>query len=97
LSDKELETMIVTYEEFIDIDFIPKYTFYFKTATGDLLFIKTRIRQEAQDYCDAWTGQKGKYKVIAAKEVKSKSRLENGGQSVYATATRPKQSSRPPK
>ena len=89
--------MLVTYEEFIDIDFIPKYTFYFKMATGDLLFIKTRIRQEAQDYCDAWTGQKGKYKVICAKEVKTKSRMENGGVSCHGTASRARPSSKPPK
>jgi len=88
VTTKELETLLVTYEEFIDIDFVPKYTFYFKTASGDLLFIKTKIRQEAQDYCDLWSGQKGKYKVICAKEVKSKSKLESCGYTCTGTHTR---------
>jgi len=94
---KELKTITVSHEEFIDSEFIPKYPFYFKTAMGDMIFICTRIRQEAQDYCDEWTGQKGKYTVIAARDIKTKSKLESGGQSVYATATRSKPSSRPPK
>lgn len=97
MSEKELETILVTYEQFCDIDFVPKYPFYFKTATGDLIFIKTRSRQEAQDYCDEWTGQKGKYKIIAAKQIKTKPKLESGLQTVYATQSRARPSSRPPK
>ena len=94
---KELQILEVSYEEYTDIDFVPKYPFMFKTALGTMIFINTRVRQEAQDWCDEYTGVKGKYTVIAAKNIKSKSRLENGGQSVYAVATRNKPSSRPPK
>ena len=94
---KELKTVEVSFEEFADGEFVPKYAFYFKTAMNTMIFIGTRVRQEAQDYCDDWTGVKGKYKVIASRDVKSKSKLESGGQSVIATATRSKPSSRPPK
>jgi hypothetical protein len=97
MPDKELKTTIITYEASIELDFNPPAAYYFRMASGDLCFIHTRVRQVAQSYCDEFTGVKGKYKIIAAKDVKTKSRLESGGQSVYATASRAKPSSRPPR
>jgi hypothetical protein len=93
----ELKTTVVTFEEFSDIDFQAPSVYYFKDALGNLIFIHTRDRNKAQEYCDEYIGVKGKYKIIAAKDVKNKSKLESGLQSVYATATRPKGGSRPPK
>lgn len=93
----ELKTTVVTFEEASDIDFTPPSAYYFKNALGDLIFIHSRDRNKCQDYADEYTGVKGKYKIIAAKDVKTKSRLEGGGQSVIATATRARPSSRAPK
>lgn len=70
--------------------------FYVLLATGDRCYYKTRDRATAQKQADEDWGI-GKYKIRVVKDIKSKSKLENGGQSVYATATRNKPSSRPPK
>jgi hypothetical protein len=94
---KELKTTIIPYEASMELDFNPPSAYYFRMASGDLCFIHTRIRQDAQAYCDEFTGVKGKYKIIAAKDVKTKSSREDGGLSCTGTATRAKPSSRPPR
>ena len=94
---KELKVTEVSFEDFTAIDFVPPSSFYFKTALGTLLFISTLDRNLAQAWCDEYSGLKGKYKIIVTRDVKTKSRREDGGLSVYATATRPKGSSRAPK
>lgn len=85
---KELKVTVVSFEEFTDIDFTPPSTFYYKNALGDLVFLHTSSRQVAQDYVDNTTGIKGKYKVIASKLQKTKSKQENGEVSVRGVATR---------
>ncbi len=95
--DKELKTTIITYDASMELAFNPPAAYYFRMATGDLCFIHTRIRQDAQAYCDEFTGVKGKYKIIAAKDVKTKSSREDGGLSCTGTATRTKPSSRQPR
>lgn len=70
--------------------------FYIINALGDRLFFKTKDRAAAQAKADELYG-KGRYTVRTVKDVKGKSRLESGGQSVYATATRARPTSRQPK
>lgn len=94
---KELKVTEVSFEDFTAIDFVPPSSFYFKTALGTLLFISTLDRNLAQAWCDEYSGVKGKYKIIVTRDVKTKSRREDGGLSVYATATRARPSSRQPK
>ena len=69
---------------------------YIINAMGDRVFFKTKDRAAAQKQADLDWG-KGKYTIRVVKDMKGKSRLESGGQSVYATATRARPSSRPPK
>ena len=70
--------------------------FYVLISTGDRVYYMTRDRAAAQKQADLDWG-KGKYTIRVVKDMKGKSRLESGGQSVYATATRARPSSRPPK
>ena len=41
----------------------PPSNFYFVSATGNSLFIKTRSKAIAQETIDAWCGKSGFYKV----------------------------------
>lgn len=84
---KVVKTVRVTFEEFTDYDFIPCGSFFIRDATGDYLFFKTSDRQAAQQESNNLYGV-SKYTVVAAKLDKTPSRLESGGLSVYATATR---------
>ena len=62
---------IVTYTEFIDINFKAPTAFYNKNAMGDYVFYHTRSRETAQDWCNIIHGV-NQYKVNAAKITKSK-------------------------
>lgn len=77
----------VSFDEFTDIDFVPKSTFFIRGAMGSYFFIHTSRRDEAQKWADENFG-KGKYTVVASKLQKTKSRQENGGYSCRGTATR---------
>ena len=70
--------------------------FYVLLAIGSRCYYLTRDRLTAQKQADEDWGV-GKYKIRVVRDLKGKSKLENGGQSVYATATRARPSSRPPK
>jgi hypothetical protein len=70
--------------------------FYVLISTGDRIFYVTKDRMAAQKQADEDWGV-GKYKIRVVRDLKGKSKQENGGQSVYATATRARPSSRPPK
>ena len=70
--------------------------FYVLLAIGSRCYYKTKDRLAAQKQADEDWGA-GKYKIRVVRDLKGKSKLENGGQSVYATATRARPSSRPPK
>lgn len=94
---KELKITIVSYEEFTDIDFSPPSTWFFCNALGEYIFIHTSKRNVAQEWVDEYSGVKGKYRVIPTRDQKTKSRMESGGCSVVATATRARPSSRAPK
>lgn len=88
MAAKELITVTVSYEDFTSYDHIPIGNFYFKTAMGDIIYLKTSDKNIAQAWIDEYAGVKGKYVAIPSKVFKTKSRLESGLQSVYATATR---------
>lgn len=84
----EVKVTIVSYEEYTDIDFIDVATFYFKDALGNRHYIHTSKRSIAQQVADEFTGVKDKYKVIASKDQKNKSKLESGGLSCRGSQTR---------
>lgn len=84
---KELTITVVKIEEFSDPDFKPPSNWYFKNAMGDFVFVSTSKREVVQEYIDENYG-KGKYKPIAVKDQKTKSKLESGLLSCYGTATR---------
>ena len=73
-----------------------KSNWYILDALGNRVYYLTRNRADAQRQADEDYG-KGRYTIRAVKDQKSKSKLESGLQSVYATATRARPSSRPPK
>ena len=88
----ELETWSEDEQRFIMNN---KSNFYVINALGEYIFYLTRSRADAQ--MQANEDYDGRYTIRTVKDSKTKSKLENGGQSVYATATRPKGSSRPPR
>lgn len=63
-----------------------KSNWYILDALGNRVYYLTRNRSDAQKQADL--DYDGKYKVRAVKDQKTKSKLESGLQSVYATATR---------
>jgi hypothetical protein len=103
MSDKPIESIIIPEEQAECWDEVSESfvlnapsNFYVLISTGDRVYYKTRDRKLAQEAADLDWG-KGKYVIRVVKDVKSKSKLESGLQSVYATATRARPSSRPPK
>jgi hypothetical protein len=103
MTDKPIEGIIIPESEAECWDEVSESfvlnapsNFYVLISTGDRVYYKTRDRKLAQEAADLDWG-KGKYVIRVVKDVKSKSKLESGGQSVYATATRARPSSRPPK
>lgn len=93
IPEKEAEVWSVEEEGFV---LNAPSNFYVLLAIGDRCYYKTKDRAAAQKQCDEDWGV-GKYKIRVVKDMKGKSRQENGGQSVYATATRARPSSRAPK
>lgn len=65
------DTIVVEPEEFMDDEFKDPTAFYFKSASGSRIYVKTRDRAKAQAVADNWTGKKGLYKVIATNPYKS--------------------------
>jgi hypothetical protein len=103
MTDKPIESIIIPEEQAECWDEVSESfvlnapsNFYVLISTGDRVYYKTRDRKLAQEAADLDWG-KGKYVIRVVKDVKSKSKLESGLQSVYATATRARPSSRPPK
>jgi hypothetical protein len=84
---KELKITVVDYETFSDYDYVPVAAHYFKNAMGEFVHLHSSDRLECQNWIDENYGP-NKYKVIPSKIAKTKSKLESGGLSVYATATR---------
>lgn len=84
---KEIEYIVVSYEQYTDYDFIEPGSFFVMSATQDYYFFKTSDRTKAQAKCDELFG-KGKYTVKTSKNQKTKSKLESGGCSAYGTTSR---------
>ena len=87
---KELRTTTVSFQDFTAYDYTPDATFYIKTAMGDIIMLHSSKREECQAWVDENYPPKGKYKVIASRDQKSKSKLESGSYSCTGTATRKK-------
>lgn len=85
---KELKVTTVSYQDFTAYDYICQAAFYFKDALGQIHMLHSSKREECQAWVDLNYPPKGKYKVIANKLQKTKSKLESGGLSCYGTATR---------
>lgn len=83
---KEVEYVVVSYEQFTDYEFIPPATFYIMSATQDYYFFKTSDRAKAQARCDELFD--GKYTVKASKNQVGKSKQENGGYSATGVSSR---------
>lgn len=77
----------VSYAEFTDYDFQPPATFYVMDSLQNYTFIHTSQRAVAQEVVDEIYG-KGRYTIKAAKQQKTKSKLESGGLSCTGTSTR---------
>lgn len=80
--------IVVPFDSLEDDDFIAPSAFYFRPASGEAIFVKCKDRAKAQQLCDEWTGEKGKYTIRAIKNVKSKSKLESGELSCTGSNTR---------
>lgn len=65
------ETIVVEPETYMEDDFKDPTAYYFKSASGDRIYVRTRSRAKAQEVADDWTGKKGLYKIIAANPYKS--------------------------
>lgn len=83
---KEVEYVVVSYEQFTDYEFIPPATFYIMSATQDYYFFKTSDRAKAQARCDELFD--GKYTVKASKNQATKFRSESGEVSCRGTNSR---------
>lgn len=83
---KEVEVVMVSYEDYVGYDFVEPGLFFSVSAMQIYYFYKTSDRVAAQLKCDEIFGP-NRYVVKTSKIIKTKSKLESGGQSVYATAT----------
>lgn len=91
MSEKDLskvKTTLVAYEVYTEYDYVDCGSFYFKTAFGDRIYIHSSDRAICQAIADEYSGVKGKYVVVAAKQAKTKSRREDGGYSAVGSNTR---------
>lgn len=84
---KELKITVVDYDTFSDYDYMCPATWFIVNASQEYIYFHTSKREEAQSKCDEMYG-KGFYTVKTSRLQKTKSRMEGGGYSVVATATR---------
>lgn len=49
---KQIESVIISYEEFVDLEFTPPSKWYIRNAIGDYEFIKVQKREKAQQFFD---------------------------------------------
>ena len=80
--------IVVPFESLEEDDFVAPSAFYFRPASGEAIFVKCKDRAKAQQLCDEWTGEKGKYAIRAIKNVKTKSKTESGDLTCYGSNTR---------
>lgn len=85
---KELKVTTVSFEDFTAYDYICQAAFYFKDALGQIHMLHSSKREECQEWVDDNYPPKGKYKIIASREQKTKSRQESGEYSAVGVSTR---------
>lgn len=73
MKEKLIKTVVITYEQFSEWDFVPVGSYYIRDAMGNFTFMKTSDRMLAQKHVDEIYG-KGKYRVIPSKDDKTKSK-----------------------
>lgn len=86
--EKELKVTTVSYEDFTAYDYVAQAAFYFKDALGQIHMLHSSKREECQAWVDQHYPPKGKYKVVASRSQKTKSKLESGLCSATGTSTR---------
>lgn len=64
MAKKELESIIVSYDQYTDMDFICPSKWFIRNSLGDFEFIKVQKREKAQEYFDDKYGV-GKFIVRA--------------------------------
>lgn len=79
--------IVVPFESLEEDDFVAPSAFYFRPASGEAIFVKCRDRAKAQQLCDEWTEEEGKYTIRAIKNVKTKSKTESGELTCYGSNT----------
>lgn len=90
MADKDvskIKTTVVNYDEFSEYEFIPPANFYIMDSMQNYFFIHTSKREDAQAVVNEVYG-KGRYTVVASKQMKTKSRQEDGGYSAVGVGTR---------
>lgn len=87
---KDLKVTTVSFEDFTAYDYICQAAFYFKDALGQIHMLHSSKREECQAWVDLNYPPKGKYKVIASRDVKTKPKTESGNYTCTGTATRKK-------
>lgn len=90
MTEKPVETVAITYEEFSEWEHIPYGSFFIRNALGMIVYYKTSDRSKAQKACDEEYG-KGKYTVIPSKIQKTKCKNEAGTYTCTGLATRKRQ------
>lgn len=88
MTEKQIETVVVTFEQFSDWEFNPPGSYFIRISTGDFIFYKIADRLRAQAQIDLDFPPKGKYTAIPSKISKGKSKREDGGYSAVGSSTR---------
>lgn len=84
---KEVQVIMVSYEDYIGYDFVEPGLFFSVSAMQVYYFYKTSDRAAAQEKCDSIFGP-NKYVVKTSKTIKTKSSREDGGYSAYGSNSR---------
>ena len=84
---KEVEVVMVSYEDYVGYDFVEPGLFFSVSAMQIYYFYKTSDRKAAQDKCDEIFGP-NRYVVKTSKNIVTKSKLESGGLSASGTSCR---------
>lgn len=59
---KQIESVSVSYEDFVDLEFMPPSKWYIRNVIGDYEFVKVQKREKAQQFFDEKYGV-GKFTV----------------------------------
>ena len=62
MAKKQVESIVVSYEDFVDLEFNPPSKWYVRNGSGDYEFVKLQRREKAQQFFDEKYGV-GKFVV----------------------------------